>query len=79
MKLQRQGKTSATVVGIGENEILYSYTTPVAALVPGQGYLRTNKYYSKTTSGHINKWLVGVLASVVSQAEIDRIANGGKA
>jgi len=36
MKLQRQGKTSATLVDVGESQILYSYSTPVAAFVPGR-------------------------------------------
>ena len=39
--------------------ILFSYKTPVAAFVPGQGYLRTNHKWSSTTTKHINKWLRG--------------------
>jgi len=82
MKLQRQGKTSATLVDIGENQVLYSYSTPVAAFVPGVGYLQTQQHYSVTTSRHINKWLgsKGLLYTggiTVPQSEIDRIANGG--
>jgi hypothetical protein len=45
---RRQG--AAIVMAIGEKEVLFSYETPVAAFVPGKGYLRTNVNYSKTTS-----------------------------
>jgi len=39
--------------------ILFSYETPVAALVPGRGWLRTDRTFSKTTTKHINRWLDG--------------------
>jgi len=82
MKLTRQGKTSATVITVGESKILYSYSTPVAAFVPGRGYLRTDRFYSVTTSRHINKWIEGWTGmagnecTTVPQSEIDAIANG---
>ena len=37
-------------------EVLFSYSTPVAGYSPELGYIRTNKYYSKTTTKHINKY-----------------------
>ena len=37
--------------------VLFSYETPVAAFIPGAGYVRTEQHYSMTTSRHINKWL----------------------
>jgi hypothetical protein len=37
--------------------ILFSYTTPVAAFLPGVGFMRTDKFFSVTTSKHINKWI----------------------
>ncbi len=37
--------------------ILFSYETPVAAYTPTQGYVRTAKWYSQTTTRHVNKWL----------------------
>lgn len=36
--------------------VLYSYATPVAAYVGGR-FVRTNVWYSKTTTRHTNKWL----------------------
>jgi hypothetical protein len=35
--------------------VLYSYTTPVACCVDGQ-YFKTDKFWSKTTSKHVNQW-----------------------
>ena len=38
--------------------VLYSYNTPVAAFVlGGRAFLRTDAYFSRTTSRHITKWL----------------------
>ena len=52
--------------------VLFSYKTPVAALIPLRGYVRTEEFYSVTTSRHINKW-VAANATKVPQAEIDAL------
>lgn len=49
--------SNMTEVEIGDKTILFSYKTPVAYHQAGVGYFKTNKYWSKTTSRHINKWL----------------------
>ena len=41
-------------------QVFFSYRTRVAAYLPSQGYIRTAKKWSVTTSRHINKWLGGV-------------------
>ena len=41
-------------------QVFFSYITPVAAYCPDKGYIRTAKYWSVTTSRHINKWLKDV-------------------
>ena len=74
MKLKRQGNTNAIEVDKGDRVVLFSYSTAVAVLVKGEGFYRTEQKYSVTTSRHINKWLDGVQAQTVSQAEIDRLA-----
>jgi hypothetical protein len=54
-------------IGTGHNVIVFfSYETPVAAFIPGQGYSRTTKMYSQTTSRHINKWLGGAEAQPIT-------------
>ena len=49
--------SNMTEVETSEARILFSYRTPVAAYVFGRGYVRTEKWWSVTTSRHINKWL----------------------
>ena len=37
--------------------ILFSYKTPVASTMKSTGeYFKTSKFWSKTTSRHMNKW-----------------------
>ena len=55
--------------------ILFSYETPVAACVLGEGFKRTSTRYSQTTTRHINKWLDGVVAQEVPQSEIDGLVS----
>lgn len=43
-----------TVVTLGQAEVLFSYETPVAAFIPGLGYICTDKKYSSATSRHIS-------------------------
>ena len=57
-------------------EVLFSYQTPVAARVPGKGWIRSATKYSSTTTKHVNRWLldnVGRLDCVpfVDQWDID--------
>ena len=47
-----------TVLEPNDNlSILFSYETPVAAWISGRGYVKTDKFWSVTTSRHINKWI----------------------
>lgn len=56
--------------------VLFSYRTPVAALIPGDGWYRTSTRWSNTTSRHINKWLGGIEAKSVEQAVLDNLVGG---
>ena len=49
--------SNMTEVEIGNLTVLFSYKTPVAYHEGGVGYAKTSKYWSVTTSRHINKWL----------------------
>lgn len=55
--------------------ILFSYQTPVAAFVPGKGYLVTSKKFSATTSRHISQWLARTEAWEVPHNEIEALAD----
>ena len=50
-------KANMTEVRVGKYSVLFSYETPVAYHEEGVGYAKTNKFWSKTTSKHINLWL----------------------
>ena len=54
--------------------VLFSYRTPVACLTDN-GYYRTSKKWSVTTSRHINKWLDGVLAKEQPQQYFDQFCS----
>ena len=41
-------------------QVFFSYKTPVASYCPSKGYITTAKFWSVTTSRHINKWLKGI-------------------
>lgn len=64
---------NANVLYFGDKAILFSYETPVAAFVPGRGYLRTSTKWSQTTSRHIKKWLVDRSSTEVPQEEIENL------
>jgi hypothetical protein len=57
--------------------IFFSYETPVCAILPSGRVVKTNEYYSRTTTKHINKWLGDYRLNVeeVSQSFINNLAN----
>ena len=62
MKL-RPIASNMTQLGTDKFEILFSYSTPVAAYdIPNGRYYRTDHKWSRTTSKHITKWLAGAQA-----------------
>jgi hypothetical protein len=77
MKLKSIGSNQTELENNGI-AVLFSYSTPVAALLPSGRYVKTSTKYSVTTTKHVNKWLVGVMADVevVPQDFINNLANG---
>ena len=77
-KLKKIGSNMSTLLMTEGTVILFSYETPVAALLPSGRYVKTSKKWSATTTKHINKWLVGVFAPVeeVEQDFFDAIIRG---
>ena len=58
MKLNRTGNSSTEITLDNGTVILFSYDTAVAAFVPAdKRYYRTNRFYSRTTSKHLNQFL----------------------
>ena len=73
MKLRRIGYNQTVVEYNNGSEVFFSYDTPVAARLQDYEYLRTEDFYSKTTTRHINKYLDGVNAKKVSQQTINNL------
>ena len=57
MKLTPIAANQTSVTFNDGTEVFFSYKTPVAAYLPDKGYVKTEKFYSVTTSRHINKYL----------------------
>ena len=49
--------TPKETTAYGDFSVLYSYSTPVAGYKPNIGYVKTNQWYSSTTTRHINRYL----------------------
>ena len=74
--------SNMTEVETSKARVLFSYRTPVAAYVFGRGYVKTEKWYSVTTTRHINKWIgmdmpvsgyIGVTSEEVPQTYLDNL------
>ena len=77
--------SNMTEVETSKARVLFSYRTPVAAYVFGRGYVKTEKWYSVTTTRHINKWMdmdmpvtgtVAVTPEKVEQTYLDNLVQG---
>jgi hypothetical protein len=76
MKAQSIGSNQAQISLADGTEVLFSYETPVAALVPGKGWIRTAFKHSATTTRHTNAWLAkhcGGTVQVVPQWDLDQL------
>ena len=76
MKVFPIGSNQTEVTLADGTEILFSYGTPVAALVPGKGWIRSAQKWSATTSKHVNAWLranCGGTVQDVPQWELDQL------
>jgi hypothetical protein len=77
MKVNHVGSNQTEIELSNGTTVLYSYSTPVAAFVPGRGGLVSSTKYSANTSRHVSKAIArwGCEKTVVDQSEIDDIAN----
>ena len=55
-------------------EVFFSYKTPVAAYLPEKGYVKTDTFYSVTTSRHINKYLPTKDVPTVSETFLKKLS-----
>lgn len=75
MKLNKLGPNQTEITTANGTVVFFSYNTPVAANLSNGGFIRTENKYSTTTSKHINKWLEGRSAEVVSQETLNNLVN----
>lgn len=73
MRLRQLGSNMAEVRLNSGFVVLFSYETPVAAWIEGEGFYKTEKKWSVTTSKHINKWLANADAKLVRQSWLDNL------
>lgn len=71
MELKRTGPNTTIIETNDGSRIFFSYSEPVAVFRADTGkYIRTNKFFSVTTSKHINQFLAGSAAEAVDHAEL---------
>ncbi len=56
MILRQLGSNMTELSFNNGDSILFSYETPVAGFTPKVGHFKTETYYSRTTSKHINQY-----------------------
>ena len=74
MKVSPIGSNMTEVTLSNGTRILYSYETPVAARLADGTCVRSNVFFSKTTSKHINKYLGKDVGQVVFQSGLEQLA-----
>ena len=75
MILRQLGSNQTELSFNNGNSIFFSYETPVAGFDSMDGFFKTETYYSKTTSRHINAYLGDVKASEVPDQYIVDLVN----
>ena len=56
MKLTQLGPNKTLITFPNEDEVFFSYETPVAGWICGKGYWRTTEKFSRTTTKHVNQY-----------------------
>jgi len=69
MKLKQIG-SNQTELDLGFAQVFFSYETPVAACLTDGTLVRTDQWYSATTTRHIKNWC-GLQCQTVPQYRID--------
>ena len=61
------------VLSVDNVELLFSYDTCVAGYTPDYGNFKTDKFHSKTTSKHVNKYLRNKAWETIENDKINEI------
>lgn len=73
MNLTTIGANQTVITLANNSQIFHSYNTPVAAFIPGEGYLVTSTKHSRTTTRHINNFTGGLVDRVEPQTFFDNL------
>lgn len=68
-RVQSLGANRTQITLTNGDLILVSYKTPVAALISGQGYVKTEQRWSNTTSKHIGQFCDGTAKDVPTRPQ----------
>ncbi len=80
MELDKQGP-NVTVLKLHDGaRMLFSYTTPVAVIDARGKAFKTSRFYSRTTTAHVNQFLAQQIekAQIVEQGVIDAFAKAAR-
>ena len=72
MNIKKVGSNMTELKLENGTTVLFSYETPVAAGTV-DGWFKTDQYYSRTTSKHINKWMESIKPQVKPQSFFDNL------
>ncbi|AQT27807.1 hypothetical protein HOR67_gp45 [Ralstonia phage RS-PI-1] len=75
MKLRTIGNHQSVLTFKSGVRLLFSYETPCAVFVPGEGYKKTSEFVSRTTQRHIADWVGDNPVVEISQADIASYLN----
>jgi len=75
MKLEQIGSNQTAVYLDNGIKVVFSYSTPVAAFIPGTGLVKTSTRYSVTTTKHVNRFIDGRPCTVVDQSVLDALGS----
>ena len=77
MKVKNVGSNMTELQLNNGTSVLFSYETPVAAKIHnpffGDHWVKTEQWYSATTTKHVNKWLEGIEAQLMSQEALNSL------
>jgi hypothetical protein len=79
VKLRQLGANQTEVELTSSLTVFFSYQTPVACNVAGEGFYKSVEFHSRTTSKHITQWLNGAHAIARPQAYFDGLVETTRA
>ncbi len=74
MEMQRVDPNMVVLMFKDGTRIMFSYDVPVAAYIPGAGYMKSSRYFSRSTNQHVVRFTNGAMAVPVEHSEILALA-----